>query len=452
MDYDVLIIGGGPGGYGAALRAARYGAKVALAEKENLGGTCLNQGCIPTKALAASAGLLARFERAGKFGLVLQQPQLDYARVLRHKDSTVQRLARGLEHLLKQNNITVLRGTASFVARDKVQILGETDQVVRAKNIIIATGSQPVMPAVFRYDGIKVQNSTDMLASPDLPSSLLIVGGGVVGCEFAAIFSAFGVSVTLVEMADTLLPAADKEVSRYLAMAFKRRNIDVRTGCKVESVDVGSTVAITLSTGEVITAERMLVAIGRAPYTAGLNFKAAGVAVGDRGEVQVNVRLETNVPGIYAIGDVNNLSLLAHAATAQGNIVADRLFGGKDDQFVPLHVPSAVFTVPELAMVGESEEQLKARGAEYIVGKAAALANGKAACDGEDEGFVKILAGPDGQILGVHVVGPHAAELIHEAAVAYRFGLGVQALAETIHVHPTVGEMVMEAAANLANQ
>lgn len=449
MDYDVLVIGGGPGGYGAAIRAAQHGARVALAEQDSLGGTCLNHGCIPTKALASSAGLMAKFERASKFGIILEPPKVDYARVLKHKNSTVQRLARGVEYLMKQNKITVLRGAASFLARDKVQICGDKTRVVRADKIIIATGSQPVMPAGFGYDGVKVLDSADLLAMPDLPASLLIVGGGVVGCEFAGIFGALGVSVTLVEMADDLLPAADKEVSRHLTMAFKRRNVDVRTGSKVETVDIGGTVRVTLGGGEVIKAERMLVAIGRSPLTSGLNLGAAGVATGDHGEVRVNAKLETNISGIYAIGDVNNLSTLAHAASAQGNIVADRLFAGRDDEFNPLQVPSAVFTVPELAMVGESEEQLKARGTKYSVGKAAAIANGKAVCDGEDEGFVKILAGADGKILGVHIVAAHGAELIHEAAVAYRSGLSVRTLAETIHVHPTVGEMVMEAAAAL---
>lgn len=449
MDYDVLVIGGGPGGYVAAIRAAQHGARVALAEKDSLGGTCLNHGCIPTKALAGSAGLMAKFERAGKFGIILEPPTVDYARVLKHKNSTVGRLIRGVEYLMKQNKITVLRGAASFLARDKVQICGDKTQVVRADKIIIATGSQPVMPAGFGYDGVKVLDSADLLAAPDLPSSLLIVGGGVVGCEFAGIFGALGVSVTLVEMADDLLPAADKEISRHLTMAFKRRNVHVRTGSKVESVDVGGVVKVTLGGGEVVKADRMLVAIGRRPFTTGLNLEAAGVATGDNGEVTVNAKLETNIPGIYAIGDVNNLSTLAHAASAQGNIVADRLFAGREDEFNPLQVPSAVFTVPELAMVGESEEQLKARGVKYTVGKSAAMANGKAVCDGEDEGFVKILAGVDGKILGVHIVAVHGAELIHEATVAYRSGLSVRTLAETIHVHPTVGEMVMEAAAAL---
>lgn len=449
MDYDVMVIGGGPGGYGAAIRAARHGARVILAEKDSLGGTCLNHGCIPTKALASSAGLMAKFERAGKFGIILEQPKVDYARVLKHKDSTVRRLARGVEYLMKENKITVLRGEASFLARDKVKISGEKTWVFRADKIIIATGSQPIMPAGFGYDGKRVLNSSDLLAAPDLPASLLIVGGGVVGCEFAGIFGALGVSVTLVEMSDVLLPAADKEVSRHLTMAFKRRNVDVRTGSKVETVDVGDAVKVTLGGGEIIKADRMLVAIGRSPFTSGLNLEATGVAIGDNGEVKVNAKLETNVPGIYAIGDVNNLSTLAHAASAQGNIVADRLFARGDEEFNPLQVPSAVFTVPELAMVGESEEQLKARGVKYSVGKSAAVANGKAVCDGEDEGFVKILAGADGKILGVHIAAAHGAELIHEAAVVYRSGLSAGTLAETIHVHPTVGEMVMEAAAAL---
>lgn len=447
MTYDLLVIGGGPGGYVAAVRAAQLGARVALVERESLGGTCLNHGCIPTKALAGSAGLMAKFERAVKFGIVMAPPQLNYSQVLKHKNAAVQRLVRGVEYLMKKNQITVVRGTALFKSRNSVEIQGEESQIINAEKIIIATGSEPAMPAAFGYDGKMVLDSTDILAAQELPKSLIIIGGGVVGCEFAGIFNALGVPVTIVEMADRLLPMADGEVSRHLTMAFKRRNIEVRTGVRVEAVTTERDVNVALGDGTKLSAARLLVAIGRSPYTRGLELEAAGVRTGSRGEVLVNANLETNTPGIYAIGDVNNLSNLAHAASAQGTLVAERLFAGGQAQFIPAQVPGAIFTMPELAMVGETEEQLQSRGVKYLAGKSAVVANGKSVCDGEDEGFAKVLTGEDGTIFGVHIVAAHAAELIHEAAVAYRAGLNVRALAETIHVHPSVGEMVMEAAA-----
>lgn len=442
-DYDVIVIGGGPGGYVAAIRAAECKARVALVEQESLGGTCLNQGCIPTKALAASAGLMAKFEHAVKYGIILGPPALDYARVLKRKNGVVKRLVKGVEFLMKKHQITVLRGSARLKSPDTVDIGGE---VVTARHIIIATGSEPAMPKVFGYDGVKVIDSTDILAAPDLPASLIIVGGGVVGCEFASIFNALGVSVTLVEMADSLLPLADKELSLHLAMAFKRRNIDVRTGTKLETVVADSGVTVTLAGGDILHGDKLLVAIGRVPYTKGLGLEELGIKTGSRGEIVVDANLETSTPGIYAIGDVNNLSNLAHAASAQGILAAERLFAGGVRKFNPVHVPAAVFTVPEVAMVGETEEQLQARGIRYTVGKSACLANGKSVCDGEDEGFVKVLAAEDGGVLGVHIFGAHAAELIHEAALVYGAGLKAGNLAQGIHVHPSMGEMVMEAA------
>ncbi len=447
--YDVGIIGGGPGGYVAAIKAAQLGGNVCLIEKGEWGGTCLNRGCIPTKTLFAVANLATQIQEASAFGVQINgETTIDYTQVLNHKASVVQQLEGGIAKLLQANKVDVLKGTAELTNRNTIVVSkpdGTTEQL-HAKNVIIATGSEPAEPPIFEIDEDQILTTTGILNLTELPESLLIVGGGVSGCEFASIFNAFGCRVTILELLPTILATEDTQVLRHIQLFMKRKGITIHTGTKLTHVKKSDKhVTAVLESGEELTAEKMLVSIGRRYNTDGIGLEKTGVRT-EGGKIVVDTQMRTNVPSIYSVGDVASRYLLAHVASAEGKIAAENCLGDSTEMDYQL-IPWCVFTLPEIGHAGMTEEEATAEGYEVKTGRFPYAANGKALGLRETDGFVKIVSDTDsGDILGVHIVGAHASTLIHEAAVAIRLGATARDLAHTIHAHPTLSEMLMEAA------
>ncbi|MDI7247624.1 MAG: dihydrolipoyl dehydrogenase [Bacillota bacterium] len=453
-EFDVAVIGGGPGGYVAAIRAAQLGRSVCLIEKDQLGGTCLNRGCIPTKALVASTHALEMARRLAEFGVEIggeggeREVRARFDRMVGRKNQVVARLRAGVGFLLKKNKVTVIAGVGKLSGPGRVEVDAKDGPAeVKARDTIIATGSKPMLFQSFGYDGRAIITSDEALDSQDVPESLLIVGGGVIGCEFAFIFSSLGSQVTVVDIMPTVLPMEDPDSAAAVASSLKKRGIVVRTGVKIERIAAeGDGAVATLDGGERLAASRVLLSVGRKPNSEGLGLEDVGVQAGKRGEVVVNDRMATNVPGIYAIGDVVGKVMLAHVASAQGIVAAHNIAGG-DRRMSYGAVPSAIFTSPEVASVGLNERQAKEEGFDVRVGKFPFTASGKALAMGEAEGFVKIIAdGGTDRILGIHIVGPHATELIPEPTAAVRMKMTVAEFAKTIHAHPTLAEAIGEAA------
>ena len=447
--YDVGIIGGGPGGYVAAIKAAQLGGNVCLIEKGEWGGTCLNRGCIPTKTLFAVANLATQVQEAPAFGVhIAGEATIDYPQVLAHKNTVIQQLTGGIAQLLKANGVDTFSGTATLTDRNTINVSksdGTTAQL-HAKNIIIATGSEPAEPPVFDIDETHVLTTTGILNLTALPESLLIVGGGVSGCEFAAIFNALGCKVTVLELLPTLLATEDVQVIRHIQLFMKRKGITIHTGAKLTHVKKSDTsVTAMLESGEEFTAEKMLVSIGRRYNTEGIGLEKVGVRTAG-GKIIVDTRMQTNIPGIYAVGDVASRYLLAHVASAEGKIAAQNCLGSPVEMDYQV-IPWCVFTLPEIGHVGMTEKEATDEGYEVKVGRFPYAANGKALGLHETDGFVKTVSDADsGDILGVHIVGAQASTLIHEAAVAVRLGASAADIAHTVHAHPTLSEIVMESA------
>ncbi len=444
--YDVGIIGGGPGGYVAAIRAAQLGGTVCLIEKDEWGGTCLNRGCIPTKTLFSIAHLAEQIQNTP--ALNTQGTTVDYPKALTHKTEVIQKLTGGISQLLKANKIRTLNGNASLTDRNTIAVNksdGTTEQV-NVKNVIIATGSEPAEPAIFEIDETDVLTTTGVLNLTELPESLIIVGGGVSGCEFASIFNAFGCKVTVLELLPTILATEDIQVVRHIRLFMKRKGISIHTGAKLTSVkksDEGVTAV--LESGENLTAQKMLVSIGRRYNTEGIGLDKVGVRT-ENGKIVVNEQMQTNIPGIYAIGDVASRYLLAHVASAEGKVAAQNCLGETTEMDYQV-IPWCVFTLPEIGHAGMTETEATDEGYKVKVGKFPYAASGMALGMGEADGFVKTITDADnGDILGVHIVGVHASTLIHEAAVAIRLGANAKDIAHTVHAHPTLSEMVMESA------
>ncbi|OAT79968.1 dihydrolipoyl dehydrogenase [Desulfotomaculum copahuensis] len=449
MSYKVIFIGGGPGGYVGAIRAAQLGASVALVEKDEVGGTCLNRGCIPTKALAAGAEALHTVRRAGEFGISTGEISVDFGRLMERKQQVVSRLVQGVQFLLKKNKVELIQGAGRLTAPGHVRVTAADGAVseLEAENIVLATGTEPALISALGYDGEKVITSNEALNLTAVPRRLLIIGGGVIGCEFACIFNALGAQVTVVEMMPSILPMVDREAARQMQGLLKRQGITVKTKVKIEAVrKTEQEVTAVLEGGLEIAADLILISIGRVMNTAGLGLAVAGVAAGPRGEVPVDGRMQTNVPGIYAVGDITGRIQLAHVASAQALAAVDNIMGRPREMDYRV-VPSCIFTHPEVASVGLSTQEAEAQGLAVKAGKFPLLASGKAQAMGETEGFVKVLAdaGSD-RVLGVHIIGAHATDLIAEAAVAIQLNATVEQLAQTIHAHPTLAEAVMEAA------
>ena len=447
--YDVGIIGGGPGGYVAAIKAAQLGGSVCLIEKGEWGGTCLNRGCIPTKTLFAVANLATQVQEASTFGIHISgEATIDYAQILDHKASVIKQLTGGIAQLLKANGVDTFNGTATLTDRNSIVVSksdGTTEQL-QAKNIIIATGSEPAEPPVFDIDEEQVLTTTGILNLTELPESLLIVGGGVSGCEFASIFSALGCQVTVLELLPTILATEDVQVIRHIQLFMKRKGITIHTGAKLTHVKKSeASVTAVLESGEELAAEKMLVSIGRRYNTENIGLEAVGVHT-DSGKIVVDAQMQTNVPGIYAVGDVASRYLLAHVASAEGKIAAQNCLGDSVEMDYQV-IPWCVFTLPEIGHVGMTEKEATDEGYEVKIGRFPYAANGKALGLGETDGFVKTVSDVDsGDILGVHIVGVQASTLIHEAAIAVRLGASAEDIAHTVHAHPTLSEMVMESA------
>jgi dihydrolipoamide dehydrogenase len=445
--YDLTVVGGGPGGYVAAIRGAQLGLRVALVEKDLLGGVCLNWGCIPTKALLASAAAASAVGRSGEFGVDASLAGVRPADMHRRKDEIVSKLRSGVETLLRKRQVTVVRGTGALDGEGVVEIAGEDGSSrLGSSAVILATGSEAFVPPAFPLDGRVVMTSREALEAPGVPGSVVVVGAGAVGCEFAEFYASLGSRVTLVEMLPEILPGEDPAAARVLRAAFRRAGTDVRTGAAVASVGLGSGGAVVaLADGAVVEAERVLVAVGRRPASGGLRLDAHGVAT-ERGAVRVNDRMETTAPGVYAIGDLVGGLLLAHVASREGIVAASRV-AGRDLVMDYRAVPRCTFTHPEVAGVGLTEQGAEAAGVKVKTGRFPFSALGKAAAEGEVQGFVKVVCEAEsGVIVGGTIVGRGASDLIHEIALAVHARLTADDLASAVHAHPTLAEAVMEAA------
>lgn len=445
----IVIIGGGPGGYVAGIRAAQRGADVTVIEQDLIGGTCLNRGCIPTKAILGSVEALHKARSGDEFGFSVGGAiEPDFARIMERKNEISKKLRDGIIALFKRGKVKRIEGRGRIVSPGKVEVeTGDGVESVEADKIIIATGSEPAELPFFDFSQPTVLNSTDALEMEEIPESLLIIGAGVIGCEFASIFSELDTDITMVEMMPQMLPLEDKRLAKQFQSIFRKKGINVMLKSKVESVaDYGpDSITVNLEGGEQVTAEKMLVSIGRRPNTQDLGLENVDVEMDERGYVKVNDRLETSAEDIYAIGDVNGGILLAHVASAEGLVAVENCLGAKEERNLNV-VPSCIYTMPEIASVGLNEDQAREEGYEPVTGTFRLGASGKAMAIGEDVGFIQIVADDKtDKVLGANMMGPHVTDLIHEIAVAVRNGLTVKDVGDTIHAHPTVGEAVMEA-------
>lgn len=449
QEFDVLVIGGGPGGYVAAISAAKNGAKTALVERKEFGGTCLNIGCIPTKTLIAGVDVYHKARHAMEFGVKISgEVSPDWEAMLARKDSVIKTLRGGIGSLLKAAGVTVFKGHGAFTGRKTVKVVdgegGEVEEIT-ANKIIIASGSETLVPG-FIPKGKRVITSTELLSIPEIPKSLLILGGGVIGCEFACLFAELGTKVTIVEMLDSIMPNIDRETSRVVAAQMQKMGIEIMNGKPLGDLKADDK-GVSGKVGDLtVSADYLLVSIGRKPALEGMNLAASGVKTNERGWIPVDSSCRTNVPGIFAIGDATGSWQLAHAASAMGVVAAD-VACGKKNAFDGSLVPGCIFTSPEIGSVGKSQEQCDKEGIETRVGKFPFAALGKAMAINETVGFCKIIAdAKTDQILGVHIVGPHATDLIAEACPALHLEITAKELGKAIHAHPTLGEAMMEAA------
>lgn len=443
----VLVIGGGPGGYVAAIRAAQLGAKVTLAERAEIGGTCLNRGCMPTKALLHSSEVYELATNSADIGIIGRDVAVDWPRVQATRQSVSDKLTGGVRALMRANKVTVVEGEAKFTGPKTVEVGGKT---LNPDKIIIAVGSKPVMPPI---PGLKecpaCIDSTACLKLDHIPESLVVIGGGVIGVELGSVYRRFGAKVSVLELQDRILPQMDGELAELAAAQLVAEGMDLRTGAKVTRVDTttnGAAVHAEIGGKDtVFEAEKVLVCVGRSPNLEGLGLDKAGIAV-EGGFIKVDKRLETSVPGVFAVGDCSGRLMLAHAAMAMGEAAAENAMGGEAG-FNEDMSPACAYVGPEIAGVGYTEERAKELGIEYIVGRFPTSANGRSLVSGCTGGLIKVLAGPKfGEILGVHILAPSATELIEEAALAIRLEATLDELTDTIHCHPTVAEALREAA------
>lgn len=456
LEADITIIGGGPGGYVAAIHAAKLGAKVVLVEKENLGGTCLNWGCIPTKAIVRSAQVLNTLKSAGEFGCSAENISFDMKKVIDRKNKVVTQLVTGIKYLMEKHEIKVVNGLGKIVDSETVFAKSKMQETtIKTKNIIIATGSKSVRLPIPGMDSKNVISSNEALELTNLPKKMAIVGGGVIGMEFAYIFANFGVDVSVVEFFNDCLAACDDDVIEENIKNAEAKGIKLYTGAKVqEIIDTveGQSIVVYEKDNEkkYLTADMVLVAVGRAPYVDGLGIEEAGIELNDnkRG-IRVNSKMQTNIPNIYAIGDVTNKILLAHVASHQGMVAVNNIMGRECEMDYTV-VPGAIFTDPEIATVGLSEREAMKQGIEIEVGKFPFAANGKALTFGETSGFVKVIKDKNsGRLIGASIIGLHATDLIAELALAIKNNLRPEEIIETIHAHPTTAEVIHEGALSL---
>jgi dihydrolipoamide dehydrogenase len=458
MPKHIAILGAGPGGYVAAIRAAQLGARVTVIESQALGGVCLNWGCIPSKALLSVVELGDKIKKAGPMGLHLSGPiTYDLPQMVARKNQVVAGLVKGISTLFKAWNIEHVEGTGTIEDRQTVEVLLKegTGRAITADAIVIATGSSwPNLPQ-FPIDGRQILTSQQLMDVQQIPSRLLIIGAGVEGCEFACLYSGLGTDVTVVEMMERILPLEDEEISSMMTRELKKRNVTVLTGTTVEVLDRNkTTITARFKDGASLEFEKLLVSVGRGFNSHGIGLEKVAVQTGRRGEILVNERMETTASGIYAIGDVTGKAMLAHVASAQGKVAVENIMGHRTTIQYDV-IPAGIFTLPEIGRVGLTESQARERAeareenvqASLKIGRFRFAALGKAQATGETTGFCKLIAhAATGKILGVHMVGTHAADLIHEAALAMQVGATVEQVADMIHAHPTLAEGLMEAA------
>ncbi len=456
-EIDVVIIGGGPGGYVSAIKAAHLGLKAVLIEKDKLGGVCLNWGCIPTKALVSTAELLNHLQRAGEFGIQVKDYSIDFPAIMKRKDLITQRLSSGVGQLMKANRVRVVRGEGQIVEPGKVEVTdtaGEKE-MIETKNIIIATGSKVMRLPIPGIDSEGVITSDEALSLSELPSRMLIIGGGVVGIEFAGIFKALGVEVTVVEMLPRILLLIDEEIAFRLTQLLKRKGIEILTDSKVKEIKKNHQnleVLISTSDGEKkLETEKVLLAAGRIPELGNIDVQRLGIEL-DGKAIKVDEKMRTNIPGIYAVGDVVGRIMLAHVASREG-IVAVENISGKETLMDYKVVPNCVFSMPEVASVGLTEEEARKENNNIKVSKFPFMANGKALGMGETEGMVKIIADADtSELLGFHILGVHASDLIAEGTLALSMEATAFEIINTIHAHPTLAEAIAEAAEGIVGK
>ncbi|HZK43463.1 MAG TPA: dihydrolipoyl dehydrogenase [Syntrophomonadaceae bacterium] len=449
---DLLIIGGGPGGYVAAIRAAQLGMDVTLVEKDSLGGTCLNRGCIPTKAYFQNAQALKNIQKSEQFNITVEDIQFSLKGAKERKDNIVNKLVNGISQLLKTNRVEVIEGSASFVDKNTVNVNGKD---IKAKNIIIATGSEPAELPIEGISSDKVLTSDTILDIIEVPKKLTIIGGGVIGLEFACIFNTFGSEVTVIEYMPSILNMLDAEIAKRMNVFLKRQGITVYTSTSVEKIietETGLNIIIEGKKGLAeISADLLLAAGGRRASVEGLDINNIGILT-EKGFIQVNENLTTNIDNIYAIGDVIGGQMLAHVASEEGIAVVEQIAGLNSSKPYYYAVPSCIFTFPEIATVGLSEEEVKASSNNYKVGKFQFAANGKAMTMGETDGLVKVIADENDVIVGMHIIGPHASDLILEGIVLVKNKMSIKDTVGIIHPHPTLGEAIAEAIMDLNKQ
>lgn len=449
----LTILGAGPGGYVAAIKAAQLGSTVTVVEDTEVGGTCLNWGCIPTKTLVASADMLAKTRELDTFGIELTGNIIpNLVRIIDRKNKVISTLVKGIKGLLQSWGISLKKGRGELVSPNEVRIslTDGSQENIESDRILIATGSRPAQIPAFPFDGKYILSSTDALNLTEIPKSLLIVGAGAIGCEFAFIYGELGADITLVEMLPRAVSTEDHEISELLQKELKKKKIKLITNVTVERaiLEDGGVHAF-LSDGQKLVAEKVLVSVGRTFNSDNIGLESVGIKTGERGEIPVNNKMETNIPGIYAVGDVTGGILLAHVASTEGIVAAANIMGHRCaiDYTV---VPAAIFTSPEIASVGIREYQAEEQGIRYRTGHFHFRALGKAHAMGDISGLIKLIAEESSdKIIGAHIIGPHASDLIHEATLAVRRGLTIKEIAETMHAHPTLSEGIMEAAGDV---
>jgi len=438
--YDIAIIGSGPGGYAASIHAAELGLKVCIIEQDAIGGTCLNWGCVPTKSIVESLKVLHYAKKADDFGIDLTINSIDFSKIQSRKDEVITRLRQGAEALLKSKNIETIKGKAILKDKNTIDVSGNS---VNADNLLIATGSLPAELENIKIDHKHILSSKDILNLDQLPEDIVIIGGGFIGCEFASIFTALGIKVTIVELMDRILPEADSEISRRLESEFKKRGIVIKKSSEVAGVEIRDKAILSIEGADSIESDRVLLCVGRKSNIADLGLEGVGVGI-ERGRVVVDDKLKTVVPGIYAIGDAIGGYYLAHAATYEGMVAVENI-RGKETILDYSGIPSCIFTHPEISSVGITEDKAKELGIAYKVTKLPFAAVSKAHIAGETSGLIKLITDPDGdRILGAHILGSMASELISDFSICIKNGLSAQEIADTIYAHPTLSEGIWD--------
>jgi len=448
--FDIVVIGAGPGGYVAAIKAAQLGFKTACVEEANLGGVCLNIGCIPTKALLESAAMITHLGHAREFGVSVGELKLDMAQAVKRSRQVSERLVKGIGFLFKKNKVTHVPGRGRLAGGGKVEVSGKDGktQTITGKHVIIATGSKPRDLPFLKIDHDRVWDSTDAMMSPEAPKTLAIVGAGAIGCEFADVYAAFGTQVTIIEVADRILPLEDRDCSAVVEKSYKKRGMTILTGTKLEKAEIGKTsVKLTVKTAkgetQTIEAERVLSAIGRAPLTQDIGLEKAGVQLDERGFIRIDRQMKTNVPNVYAVGDVAG----PHKGSHEGVACVEAIHGDPHAGIDYRNIPNCTYCHPEVASVGLTEEQAREAGHDIEVGVFPWTANGRALTAGDTDGFVKVIRDKKySEVLGAHIVGPHATELIAEFVVGRHLETTAEEMDRAIHPHPTLSEAIAEAA------